>query len=203
MPSIYHEGKSVSYAQFYTGPVPVLFMSRADDFWHKVAKLLPWDYYAAALTWPESEERLAENVFTFADGMKMKKLHLVGYGDGARAAIRAAIAQPDRITSLTLLAPFAGARSLNEALPWQQVQEVRTPIMLLEPDNASQNMQIADDRLVNTLVNVQPEIVKDYREPINDDMARRLASTIVLHLVRGYAGISTRGVLDIQRQPLQ
>ena len=203
MPNLYYEGRNVSYAQFYTGPVPVLFLSRADAFWHKVAKLMPWDYYAAALTWPESEERLAENVFTFADGMKMKKLHLIGHGDGARAAIRAAIAQPERITSLTLLAPFAGARSLNEALPWSQVQGLRSPTLLLEPDIASQNMQVADDRLVNALVNVQPEIIREYREPVNDDLARRLASTIVLHLVRGYAGLSTRGVLDIQRQPLQ
>ena len=203
MPSIYYDGRSVSYAQFFTGPVPVLFLSRADDFWHKVAKLMPWDYYAAALTWPDSEERLAENVFTFADGMKMKKLHLVGHGDGARAAIRAATAQPERITSLALLAPFAGARSLNEALPWQQVEGLRTPTLLLEPSNASQNMQIADDRLVNALVNVQPEILKDYREPINDELARRLAASLIVHLVRGYAGLGTRGVLDIQRQPLQ
>ena len=202
MPNVYHEGRSVSYAQFYTGPVPVLFLARADDFWHKVAKLMPWDYYSVALTWPDSEGRLAENVFTFADGMKMKKLHLVGHADGARAAIRAALSQPDRITSLTLLAPFAGARSLNDALPWQEIQGLKSPTLLLEPASASPNMQVADDRLVNSLVNVQPEIVKDYREPLNDDLARRLASTIVLHLVRGYAGLSTRGVLDIQRQPL-
>lgn len=196
MPRVDVDGRSMEYTEYglHTGPVPLILLAEASEWWKPLAKLMPWDYFVADLTWTGDPDQVAHDTLDFARAMKMPWLHVAGYGAGARAALLAAAAAPDRVRSLSLIAPAEGVASVERALPWQRLAGLATPTLILEPEGASDMIKAVDDRLLESLPNSQPHLVLDWQLPMNADLARRVAATMVTHMVNAYRGTSPTGV---------
>lgn len=196
MPRVNVDGRTMDYTEYslHTGPVPLILLAEADEWWKPVAKLMPWDYFIAELAWTGDPDQVARDTLDFARAMRMPWLHIAGYGAGSRAALLAAAAAPDRVRSLSLIAPAEGVVSEERALPWQQVAGLATPTLILEPEGASDVIKAVDDRLLESLPNSQPELILDWRLPMSSDLAHRLGAAIVTHIVSAYLGTSPAGV---------
>jgi pimeloyl-ACP methyl ester carboxylesterase len=59
----------------------------------------------------------ARSVVRFMDEMAIERAHLIGNSMGGRVAIEAALSKPDRVTSLSLLAPALAFRRRRELVP--------------------------------------------------------------------------------------
>ncbi len=200
MPYLNVNGRHVEYTEYHlrTGPVPLFLLASDRDFWNPVAKLMPWDYYVIAPVWSGDVGAAATDTLGFLQAMKMPWAHLVGYGDGAQAALLAAHRAPQSVRSITALAPFANGTKLSDALPWQRLSEIQTPTLLLEPDQSSAEERTVFDRLLEALPNGRPETVRDWQTKLSDDLARRLATTIVHQVETAYDGISPFGVSSLR-----
>ncbi len=203
MPRVNVDGRTMDYTEYslHTGPVPLVLLAEADEWWKPVAKLMPWDYFAAELTWVGDPDQMARDTLDFARAMKMPWLHVAGYGAGARAALLAAAAAPDRVRSLSLIAPAEGVASGERALPWQRLAGLATPTLILEPEGASEMIRDMDDRLLETLPNSQPRLVLDWQLPMSADLAHRVSVAIVTHSVSAYQGTSPAGVTVLRTDP--
>ena len=196
MPNLTVNGRRVDYSEFHlrTGPLPIMLLAEDREWWTPVGKLMPWDYYVISLAWSGDVELTATDGLGLAQAMGMPWTHMAGYGAGGRAALLAAIKSPQVVRSLTLIAPFEGAMSPENALPWDRLQGLETPTLILEPEGASAEAQRAVDRLLDTLPNSQPEFLRDWRAKLNDDMARRLGVAIVHQIETAYDGLTPVGV---------
>jgi pimeloyl-ACP methyl ester carboxylesterase len=195
MPTIDLNGRRVEYTDYplRDGPVPVIFLAESRDWWGPVAKLLPWDYGVRNFAWSGSVERMATDATMFGSAAKLPWMHLVGYGAGARAALRAAAERPETIRSIVAVAPLAGANAERD-LPWDRLTGLTTPVLFLEPEGAGAEARAALDRLLEALPNSRPELLGGWSDEMNADLARRLANTIVTHIETAHDSISPRGV---------
>ena len=197
------DGRTLEYTEYdlHTGPVPLVLLAEGDEWWKAVARLMPWDYYAAELAWTGDPDQMARDALAFARGMKMNWLHIAGYGAGARAALMAAADAPQAVRSLTLIAPADGAEHIERALPWDQLAGLATPTLILEPVGASEAVKAVDDRLLDLLPNSRPQLVLDWALPMSDALAHRLATAMVTHTVNAYLGTSPTGVTVLRTDP--
>ena len=200
MPNITVNGRRVDYTEYdlRVGPIPLILLAEDRDWWRSIARLIPWDYQLASLAWAGDMELTVNDTVGFAKVMGMPWIHLVGYAAGARAALRAAAKSPKTVRSLTLIAPFAGAQTIEEALPWDRLTKLATPTLILEPEGAEPEEQQAVDRLLDLLPNSRPDLVRGWRDSLNDDLARRLAIAIVNQVETAYDGTTPLGVSTLR-----
>lgn len=191
------DDRNVDYDEYHlrTGPVPILFLASERSFWAPVARLMPWDYYVATLAWSGSVDRMAQDVAGFAQAMKMPFAHLVGYGAGARAALLVALDNPKAVRSITALDPFAGATDYAAALPWTDLNGLTTPTLLLEVEGTAASAQAALDRLLSSLPNAAPELVREWNANLKGTLPRRLATRVVTQVETAYDGTTPMGVV--------
>lgn len=203
MPRVNVNGRTLEYTDYtlHSGPVPLVLLAESDQWWKPIAGLMPWDYFVAELTWTGDADQMARDALEFAQAMKMPWLHIAGYGAGARAALRAAVTDPQVVRSLTLIAPAEGADNIERALPWSHLNGLATPTLILEPEGASEAVRNVDDRLLELLPNSQPELVRDWQLPMPKDLAHRVGASIVRHMVNTYLGTSPTGLTVLRPSP--
>ncbi|MCW5850895.1 MAG: hypothetical protein KIT87_12540 [Anaerolineae bacterium] len=200
MPNVTVNGRRLDYTEYdlRVGPIPLILLAEDRDWWKSLARLIPWDYQLASLAWSGDADLTANDTIGFAKVMGMPWVHLVGYGVGARTAVLAALKSPKTVRSLTLIAPFAGAQSLDDALPWDRLSRLVTPTLVLEPEGSAPEAQQAVDRLLDLLPNSRPDLVRGWRDSLNDDLARRLAIAIVNQVETAYDGTTPLGVSTLR-----
>lgn len=200
MPNLTVNGRRVDYTEYHlrTGPIPLLFLAEERDWWSPVANLMPWDYSVIAVQWSGDTDLTATNALGLAEALKMPWAHIVGFGAGARSALLAAARAPQRVRSITAVAPFANAMTPDAALPWERVTGLTTPILLLEPDNSTAEARAAFDRLLDLLPNGRPDLLRGWEGKLSDSLARRLAAAIVNQAETAYDATTPVGVSAIR-----
>lgn len=140
-----------------------------------------------------SIEELASSVRYGLDRLELKRIHLVGHSMGAAVALAIADEQPDRIGSLSLIAPFAfgsvvNQRYVSDFTSAQRSRDLHRCLALVFADSNAVRREMVEavaryKRLDGVTEALQKIAAKSLREPASVEMSTGLKTLTARLLV--------------------